>query len=146
MCTPYAGGCCTSDLRPPFLLQAAPGPSGAWTEAIAISTGTAPDAAPPGYSQATIGLVVVSEADREAFEADWAGRLRVDAGKKAEPVAGTKYDSRASYDARTRMHTELIIVQSAKGAAAVFYGGLDGTYQANRPHFVDFLKRLRLPD
>jgi hypothetical protein len=115
------------------------------TEAVGFSTGTAPDAASPGYSQATVGLVFVHGADKAKFEEQWIGRLQIPPNARLVPIVPTKYQSRSAYDPLTRLHKELVYVPAEKGAFAVFYSGLDGTYQANRAHFLDFMRLLKLP-
>lgn len=115
------------------------------TESVVLSTGTAPDAAPPGYSQATIALVFVHGADKATFEEQWLGRFQIPANTELVAIGLTKYQSRSAYDLPTRLHKEFVYVPTEKGAFAVFYGGLDGTYQANRAHFLDFMRLLKLP-
>jgi hypothetical protein len=128
-----------------FTLDDATASDGRRTEAAIISMGTAPDVAPPGYSQATVALVFVHNADKEKFEEQWLERLRIPASADLRQVGFSKYQSRSAYDQRSRLHNEFVYVPTEKGAFAVFYGGLDGAYQANRPHFLDFMRLLRLP-
>ena len=128
-----------------FTLQAGAAPGSSRTEAAVISTGTAPDAAPPGYSQATIALVFVHGAIGAEFEREWAQRLQIPMDSSPIPIGLTRYQSRTAYDSTTRLHKELVYVPSKNGSFAIFYSGLDGTYQANRPHFLDFLRMAKLP-
>ncbi|MFN9503113.1 MAG: hypothetical protein ACK57J_00925 [Rubrivivax sp.] len=128
-----------------FALNAGPGPDGRRTEAVGISNGSAPDEAPPGYSQATLGLFFVLDADLKTFEGEWAARLQIPVDKDPSVVGETRYRSRVSYDPTFRLHKEMIVVPSQKGAFVILYSGLDGTYQANRPHFLDVLRLLKLP-
>lgn len=128
-----------------FAIQDAEGVDKRRTEMAITSTGTAPDAAPPGYSQATLALVFVQGADRATFETEWAERLEIPTSAVPTAVEGTGYRSRSAYDPKTRLHRELVVVPSEKGSFAVFYSGLDGTYQANRPHFLDFIRMVKLP-
>jgi hypothetical protein len=128
-----------------FALNVGPGPDGRRTEAAVISTGSAPDAAQPGYSQATLGFFYVHDADLQTFEGDWAARLQIPVDTKLSAVGETKYQSRTAYDPSLRLHKEMIVMPSQKGAFVILYSGLDGTYQANRPHFLDVLRLLKLP-
>jgi hypothetical protein len=128
-----------------FALESATAPDGVRTEAVAFSTGTAPGLARPGYSQATVGLVFVHDADKAKFEEQWLDRLQIPPNTALAPIGPTKYQSRSAYDPLTRLHKEFVYVPVEKGALAVFYSGLDGTYQANRAHFLDFLRLLKLP-
>lgn len=128
-----------------FALDDATAADGRRTEAVAFSTGTAPDAARPGYSQATVLLVFVHGADKSKFEEEWLSRLQIPPNTDLAPVGSTKYQSRSAYDSGTRLHKEFVYVPSEKGGFAVCYSGLDGTYQANRAHFLDFMRLLKLP-
>ena len=129
-----------------FALNRAVGPDSKLTESAAISTGSAPHIAPPGYSQATLALVFTNGTDIRSFELEWAERLQVPLQADPIPVGETKYRSRTAYDALNRLHKEVVFVPSRKGAFAILYSGLDGTYQANRPHFLNFLETLELPE
>ncbi len=126
-------------------LEDAHAPDGLRTEAAVFSTGTAPGEAPPGYSQATVALVFVHGADKSKFEEAWLDRLQAPASTELASIGLTKYQSRSAYDPLTRLHKEFVYVPTEKGAFAVLYVGLDGTYQANRAHFLDFLRLLKLP-
>ena len=50
-----------------------------------------------------------------------------------------------SFDSSSSMHTEVVFPEVARGAMAVSYMGLAGTYEHNRQHFKDFLTNLSLP-
>jgi hypothetical protein len=127
-----------------FALNSAVGPDSKRTEAAVISTGSAPDIAPPGYSQATLAIFFTSGADIGSFELEWSERLQIPLQAEQASVGKTKYRSRVAYDAPNRLHKEIVFIPSQKGAFAVLYSGLDGTYQANRPHFVNFLETLKM--
>lgn len=129
-----------------FRLGNARGPDSKRTELAIVSTGSAPDVAPPGYSQATLAVFFTDGADMKTFEPEWAERLQMAMHNEPAPVGQTKYRSRKSYDDQTRLHKEVVFVPSRKGAFVILYSGLDGTYQANRPHFVSFLEAIKLPD
>lgn len=129
-----------------FVLSSASVPDSGHTEAAAISTGSAPDIARPGYSQATLALFFMQGADIKSFETDWAERLQIPLESEQTPVGQTKFISRRAFDASTRLHKEVVFIPSRKGSFAVLYSGLDGTYQTNRPHFLSFLQALKLPE
>src|SRR5690606_12501200 len=94
----------------------------------------------PRYSQATIALVAVQGASPFKFEQEWLQRFQVPPETAAVPVGATGHQSRTTYDRVTRLHTEVVFVAAEKASLVILYSGLDGTYQANRPHFVDFLR------
>jgi hypothetical protein len=42
------------------------------------------------------------------------------------------------------LHTEFASWTEKQGPFAVVYLGVDGTYQWNRPHFLDFLRAVQI--
>lgn len=129
-----------------FALNSAVGPDSKRTQAAVMSTGSAPDVAPPGYSQATLAVFFTSGAEIGSFEPEWAARLQVPLQVEQVPIARTKYRSRTAYDASNRLHKEVVFIPSRKGAFAILYSGLDGTYQTNRPYFLNLLESLKVPE
>lgn len=127
-----------------FNLANGVGHDGNRLEAAIISTGSAPDAAPPGYSQATLGVFFTPDAKLDSFTRAWLGRFDIAPDTPAKRIASTTFESRTGYDAKTRLHKEAVFLPTRKGALMVLYSGLDGTYQWNRPHFIDFLASLKL--
>ena len=119
-------------------------PGGQSTQAAVIAMGTAVDVSPPGYSQATVGIIYTENSTPAAFAATWAARFGVPQSVSAEEIQGSIYKSRAVYDPNTRLHKEVVFIEAPKASIAVLYSGLDGTYQWNRPHFVDFLNNLNI--
>lgn len=127
-----------------FNLANAVGSDGQRVQAAIISTGSAPDAAPPGYSQATFGVFFTPDAKPDAFSRTWLQRFDIDSGVAPKRIGSTAFESRTVYDAKTRLHKEAVFVPMKKGTLMVLYSGLDGTYQWNRPHFIDLLASLKL--
>lgn len=118
------------------------------TEAIAIATGTASDIAPPGYSQATLLLIFERKANKDSFEATWLNRLDIAASEALMPIfpSSSRFLSRRAFDSVSRLHKEILFVHSSAGSYALAYSGLDGTYQVNRPHFLDALRMISLSE
>ena len=127
-----------------FALSNAVGSDGNRVEAAIVSTGSAPDSARPGYSQATLAIFFTPGVKLESFVKTWLERLNIAASVPASKIASTSFESRTSYDSSTRLHKEVTFLSSRKGSFVVLYSGLDGTYQWNRPHFINFLIGLRL--
>lgn len=127
-----------------FEMQNSTDAEGRRLEAIVVSTGSAPDVARPGYSQATIAVFSSPETDIIAFANTWTARLGVPPSAKEEPVGASPFKSRKHFDGSTRLRKEVVFIPSAAGSIAVLYAGLDGAYQWNRPHFVDFLDHLKV--
>jgi hypothetical protein len=127
-----------------YRLSNATGADGNHVEAALVSTGSAPDSASPGYSQATIAILFTPGVKIDSFTKTWLERFNISASIPASKIALTSFESRTSYDASTRLHREAVVLSSSKGLFFVYYSGLDGTYQWNRPHFINFLASLRL--
>lgn len=127
-----------------FNLSNAVGSDGNRLEAAIVSTGSAPDSARPGYSQATLAIFFAPGVKLGSFTKTWLERLNISANVPARKIASTSFESRTSYDASTRLHNEAVFLSSSKGSFLVLYSGLDGTYQWNHPHFINFLASLRL--
>jgi len=47
-------------------------------------------------------------------------------------------------DRQSKLHTEFASWTEKQGPFAMVYLGIDGTYQWNRPHFLDFLRALQV--
>lgn len=127
-----------------FRLINAVGADGNRVETAVVSTGSAPDSVRPGYSQATITILFTPSVKLAPFTKTWLERFNMSASVPVNKIASTSFESRTSYDASTRLHKEAVFLSSRKGSFLVFYSGLDGTYQWNRPHFISFLSNLRL--
>jgi hypothetical protein len=64
---------------------------------------------------------------------------------KLEKLEVKALKSRSTYDEASLLHKELFFWPSEAGSFAVAYLGMDGTYQANRQHFLDFLTQINVP-
>jgi hypothetical protein len=126
-----------------FEMQNSTDAEGRRLEAVVVSTGSAPDAVRPGYSQATIAVFLSPEKDIGAFANTWTARFGVPPTAKEEPVGTSTFKSRKHFDGSARLHKEVVFIPCTTGSMAILYAGLDGTYQWNRPHFVDFLDHLQ---
>lgn len=118
--------------------------NGLRTQVIALSTGAAKDKSQLGYSQATLLLIFSPGADTNVFVTSWRQQLNIGATKeeKVLPLRGLRAQYR--FDPQTQLHTEFVSWTEKQGPFAVAYTGIDGTYQWNRPHFLDFLRALQI--
>lgn len=113
------------------------------TQTASISTGFGKHLRDDGYSQATIGIAYSPEGVSETFNTFWLEAF----GLSPENSTGESINGLSIYkifDTSLAMHYELVFPKTTKGAMAVVFMGIDGTYQHNRPHFIDFLKHLEL--
>ena len=117
-------------------------PDGLRTQVVAISTGTARDRSEIGYSSASLMLVFTMSQDFEAFNATWKERVGIrDGDDRISGVRGLR--SFHHLDPDEILHKEFVSWPEPQGIFAVVYSGKEGSYQWNRPHFLDFLKALK---
>lgn len=119
--------------------------NGIENDVASLSTLTAPnDSRRGGASQATILILSAQTADLASHVAFWLQQLQVSAtDTMANPIAQATRSYRR-FDARSGMWKEVVALKIPSGSMIVAYIGLDGTYQANRPHFLDLLSSLRV--
>lgn len=112
-------------------------------QAVTLSTGTASDRSALGHSQATL-MMFFSPQGIAAIPMDV---LRTQLG----PLDGTPRNalgirgllSQHVVNETTKLHSEVTSWIDESGAYLVVYSGNDGSYQTNRPHFLDFLNSIR---
>lgn len=113
------------------------------TQMASISTGFGKHLKDDGYSQATIAIAYSPEGVSETFNTFWLEAF----GLSPEDSTNDSINGLSIYkklDTSLSMHYELVFPKTTKGAMAVVFLGIDGTYQHNRPHFIDFLNHLEL--
>jgi hypothetical protein len=119
--------------------------NGMENDVATLSTLTAANSAPlTGASQATILLLSAQTADLPSYVAFWLQQLQMaptDTVSNPVPQATRSY---RRFDPAARLWKELVALRIPSGSMLVAYIGLDGTYQANRAHFLDLLTSLRV--
>jgi hypothetical protein len=113
------------------------------TQLVAISTGAARHEGQEGHSQATLMLLFGAGADRASFARYWAKQLGFTGDEPEQALDVRSLKSRQRYDKSQNLHHEYTTWSGQNGQFVVAYLGLDGTYQWNRPHFVDFLRSVQ---
>ena len=126
-------------------IQRQQGAGGAVTDVVNLSTLFAANApAISGASQGTILLLGSSKPEDAEFVATWMARLgfppALDPAESPLPGAPAYY----MRDAATQLRKNLVILRLPQATLVAAYIGLDGTYEVNRPHFVDLLKSLHV--
>lgn len=114
-------------------------------DVVTLSTLTAANSASVGgASQATILLLSGQTADLPSYAAFWLQQLQLGpADTTANPVPQATRSYR-HFDPASHLWTELVALKIPSGSLIAVYIGLDGTYQTNRPHFLDLLSSLRV--
>jgi hypothetical protein len=113
--------------------------NGVATELAVISTLFAADQGSSGASQATIMIAAAPTADSAKHVALWLGQL----GVAPAPLTGPS-DLGQWYTAPSQepMRREAVVRRLPDRIVLVAYIGLPGTFEANRPHFLDLLRTL----
>jgi hypothetical protein len=109
------------------------------TQLVALSTGASKDKSQAGRSQATL-MFLFSPDKHESFEHYWREQLGIRPNVKLEALGVKSLQSRHVVDETTHLHKEFTSWSSPSGSYAVVYLGIEGTYEWNRPHFIDFLR------
>ncbi|MES2947652.1 MAG: hypothetical protein V4858_03830 [Pseudomonadota bacterium] len=109
------------------------------TQLVALSTGAAKDSSQAGKSQATL-MFMFSPDEYRSFESYWRRQLGIGAEIKSNELGVKSLSSRHIVDAPTKLHKEFTSWSNPTGSFAVAYLGIEGTYEWNRPHFIDFLR------
>ncbi len=112
------------------------------TQLVSLSTGAARDATETGHSQATIMLIFSPSADFEEFTQFWTDGFGIDSKAERLELGAKGLQSLYKFDAASKLHTEVTLWKGGTGLYAVAYLGMDGAYEWNRPHFLDFLNAL----
>ncbi len=126
----------------PYMVTEFTATNGTPTQFLAISTGAARDESDSGRSQATLMLIFSPDVDFLEFKEFWTGQIGIPPDATKSELNFRELTASYYYDAATKIHTEAMIWQAGSGAFALTYGGVDGTYQWNRQHFLDFLASL----
>lgn len=112
------------------------------TQLVTLSTGAAKDKSQAGRSQATL-MFLFSPEKYESFERYWRGLMGIPASIKLDALRVKGLQSRHVIDDGTRLHKEFTSWSGPAGSFAVVYLGIEGTYEWNRPHFIDFLRTTK---
>jgi len=116
---------------------------GARNQFFIISTGAAKDTSKAGRSQATLMLLFSPGAALPEFKSFWESQIPIRSEDESIALGVRDLTSQKNFDDKLNLHREMVAWSTPKGACAVVYLGNDGTYQWNRPHFIDFVSAVR---
>ena len=112
------------------------------TQLLLVSTAAAAHQGLDGHSQATLMLMAGPGEDSTEFERYWRAGLGFTGDEPVRKLSIGSLESRAKFDASAGLHSEYTSWRTKTGPIVVAYLGMNGTYQSNRPHFLDFLRSL----
>lgn len=112
------------------------------TQLVAVSTGAATHEGQDGHSQATLMLLFGPGSDGDSFTEYWARHLGFNGKEEARSLNVRSLQTRHRLDKSQNMHSEYTSWTSPHGHFVVAYLGINGAYQWNRPHFIDFVRSI----
>jgi len=118
--------------------------NGMKTQLVSISTGASKDNTKAGRSQSTLMLIYSPSNKFKTFKKYWLGQFGIPSGAKTAELGVKNLNSRSIFDNASLLHKEITFWSSETGSFAVAYLGMDGTYQADRQHYLDFLNQLKV--
>ena len=118
--------------------------NGMQTQVASISTGASKDSSKAGRSQGTLMLIYSPTSDFDTFSKFWLRQLALAPDAKSTDLGIKNLNSISTYDKDSLLHKEITLWPTETGSFAVAYLGMDGTYQTNRQHFLDFLNQVNV--
>ncbi len=110
---------------------------------VVLNTAFAQLTSQNNIAQSMIIFTHAPHADPEAFDKVWMGRIGVAAINEIDAqIPGSR--SFQIDDLRLRVRFELTLLNNETGCYAVLYQGRFGPFEANRVHYHDFLRQMRL--
>jgi hypothetical protein len=113
--------------------------NGVSTELATLSTLFAPDRDAPGSSQATILIAAAPLADSAKHLALWLQQLGVSHARTGGVAGPGEWYSGSAQEPIRR---EAVVRHLPTRIVLIAYLGLPGTFEANRPHYLDLLRTL----
>lgn len=116
--------------------------NGMKTQLVSISTGASKDKTKAGRSQSTLMLIYSPSNEFKSFSKYWLSQFGVPLESKTNKLEVNNLKSKSIFNKTTLLHTEVTFMSKTNGSYAVAYLGMDGAYQVNRQHYLDFLNNL----
>lgn len=116
--------------------------NGPRTQLVAISTGASKDKSKAGRSQATL-MFLFSPEKYDTFDRYWREQMGIGAELQLAALGVKNLKSRHIFDKSAQLHKEFTSWSNETGSFAVAYLGIEGTYEWNRTHFIDFLRAIK---
>lgn len=118
--------------------------NGMHTQLVIISIGASKDNTKAGRSQGTLMLIYSPSNNFDSFSKYWLDKLDISQKTKKNAIGVKGLASRYVYDSDILLHKEITLWSTDTGSYAVAYLGMEGTYQANHQHFLDFMNQLEV--
>ncbi|PWW05918.1 MULTISPECIES: hypothetical protein [Pseudidiomarina] len=118
--------------------------NGMHTQLLIISTGAVRDKTEAGRSQSTLMFVHSPSKKTDEFKSYWLSQFNIGSDIKPTSLGLNSLESFYLYDRRARLHKEVAFLPSHKGSYLVAYLGMDGAFQVNKQHYLDFLSQVNI--
>ena len=116
--------------------------NGMQTQLVSISTGAAKDKTNAGRSQSTLMFIHSPSKNTEEFKSYWLAQFDIDSEIKPNSLGLNDLDSYYLYNKESKLHKEVAFLPSSQGSYLVAYLGMDGAFQINKQHYLDFLSQI----
>ncbi|MFT6268366.1 MAG: hypothetical protein ACJAVV_001174 [Alphaproteobacteria bacterium] len=113
---------------------------------VSISTGAAKDNPEAGRSQSTLMFIHSPSLNIKEFADYWLSQFEINAKTKPSALGINTLKSFYIYNGETQLHKEITFLSSPQGSYWVSYLGMDGAFQTNRQHFLDFLSQVNITE
>jgi hypothetical protein len=118
--------------------------NGMQIQLVSISTGAAKDKTKTGRSQSTLMFVHSPSPDTQEFSTYWLNQFEISPKTNPIDLGVNGLESLHIYSKKSQLHKEITFLSSPNGSFLVAYLGMDGSFQSNRQHFLDFLSHVNL--
>ena len=114
--------------------------NGLRTQIAMVSTGAARDTTPAQKSQGTILLMFSPTEDHSLFSKYWIGNTLMSDSYETRKIEGLDRTSFYTFEQANKLHKEITTWKTGSGSFGIAFVGMDGTFQWNRIHYLDFLR------
>jgi hypothetical protein len=112
------------------------------TQLVSFSTGAAKDKTQAGRSQSTLMFIHSPTSNTKELADYWLSQFEISDNTKATALGISSLESFYTYNEESQLHKEIAFLTFPTGSYLVAYLGMDGAFQANRQHFLDFLLQV----
>jgi hypothetical protein len=116
--------------------------NGMQTQLVSISTGSAKDKTKTGRSQSTLMFVHSPSKNTEEFKSYWLTQFDIGSDIKPKSLKQNDLESFYLYNKQSQLHKEIAFLSAPQGSYLVAYLGMDGAFQVNKQHYLDFLSQI----
>ncbi|MEE4251909.1 MAG: hypothetical protein V2I38_15090 [Alcanivoracaceae bacterium] len=120
--------------------------NGMQTQLLIISTGAAKDETEAGRSQSTLMFVHSPSKNTEEFKSYWLSQFNIGSDIKPKSLGLNSLESFYLYNKQAGLHKEVAFLPAPQGSYLVAYLGMDGAFQVNKQHYLDFLSQLNIEE